>query len=48
VSYPDLSPQAHLTLSVLGKVGDNWSVVAEGYRSWSGEMRGDVEVRFTW
>lgn len=36
------------SLSIVGKIGDKWSVVAEGYRSWDGELGGAAQVRFTW
>lgn len=36
------------SLSVVGKVGEHWTVVASGYRKWSGEMNGEAEVRYSW
>ena len=45
VLHGDLSGAS---LSVVGKVGDNWTVVAAGYRKWSGELAGEAEVRYTW
>ena len=36
------------SLSVVGKVGDNWTVVAAGFRTWFGEMGAEAEIRYTW
>ena len=45
VAHGDLNGAS---LSVVGKVGDNWTVVAAGYRSWQGELNAEAEVRYTW
>lgn len=45
VAHGDLNGAS---LSVVGKVGDHWTVVAAGYRSWAGELSGEAEVRYTW
>ena len=45
VAHGDLSGAS---LSVVGKVGTHWTVVASGYRSWLGELKGEADVRYAW
>jgi hypothetical protein len=45
VAHADLSGA---TVSIVGKVGTNWTVVASGYRAWTGELKGEADVRFSW
>lgn len=36
------------SLTVVGKVGDHWTVVAAGYKDWSGPMNAEAEVKYSW
>ena len=45
VAHGDLNGAS---LTVVGKVGDHWTVVAAGFRSWQGELAGEAQVRYTW
>jgi len=39
---------AGVRLSVVGRLGDQWTVVAEAYKPFKGPLVADAEVRFTW
>lgn len=41
---PALGPR----LSVVGRIGDHWSVVAEAWKPARGPIEGQAQVRFTW
>ena len=45
IAHADLTGTS---LSIVGKVGNNWTVVAAGYRKWSGEMDAEAEVKYSW
>jgi len=45
VAHADLNGAS---LSVVGKVGNNWTLVASGYRSWRGEMKAEADLRYAW
>ncbi len=45
VAHGDLSGAS---LSILGRVGDHWTVVASGYRSWAGELKAEADIRYAW
>jgi hypothetical protein len=36
------------SLSVVAKSGTHWTVVASGYRSWDGKLKGEADVRYAW
>lgn len=36
------------SLSVVGKVGEHWTVVAAGYKPWHGDLKAEAEVRYQW
>jgi len=37
-----------VTLSVVGRIGNDWTIVAAGYRNWDGKLGAEAEVRYTW
>lgn len=45
VTHADFSGAS---VSVVGKVGDHWTVVAAGYRKWTGEMNAAADIRYAW
>lgn len=46
IAHADLS--GGFALSVVAKPLDHLTIVAAGFRSWSGELSGEAEVRYTW
>jgi hypothetical protein len=37
------------SLSVFARLpGNHWSIAAAAFRSWEGDLKGEVDVRFTW
>lgn len=45
VAHADLGGAS---LSVVGKVGNNWTVVASGYRTWQGQLSAEADIRYSW
>lgn len=45
VAHADLEGAS---LSVFGRVGDHWTLVAAAYKPYHGELSAEAEMRFTW
>lgn len=44
VAHADLNGAS---LSIIGKIGNNFTVLASGYRSWDGELKAEAELRYS-